>query len=135
MQDESLTKVRVDKWLWAARFYKTRGLAKQAIEGGKVRLAGQRVKASRDIAIGDVLHIRVSWDEREIEVVALSDKRGPAKIAATLYKESEASLEKRAQRQLERRAMGANAQPDHKPNSRERRHLQRAKRAILFDDD
>jgi len=135
MQDQSLSKVRIDKWLWAARFFKTRSLAKQAIEGGKVRIAGQRVKASRDIGVGEVLQIRASWDEREIKVLELSEKRGPASIAVTLYQESQASLDKRKQRTLERRSLATNAHPDHKPNSRERRHLQRAKRAILFDDE
>lgn len=135
MQNQPLDKVRVDKWLWAARFFKTRNLAKQAIEGGKIRLGGQRVKASRDLAIGDVLGIRVGWDEREVEVIALSDRRGPASEAVKLYRESDASVEKRQQHQLERRAMGGSTRPDHKPNSRERRDIQRAKRSILFDDE
>ena len=74
MTDQGNTdnKARIDKWLWAARFFKTRSLAKNAIEGGKVQLAGQRVKVSREIAVGDVLHIRKGWDEYEIVVSAIS---------------------------------------------------------------
>ena len=76
-----ITKVRVDKWLWAARFFKTRSLAKAAIEGGKVQLEGQRVKVSREIAIGDRLTIRQGWDEKDITIRNLSDQRGPASRA------------------------------------------------------
>jgi len=75
------SKVRVDKWLWAARFFKTRTLAKTAIEGGKVQIDGQRVKVSREIAPGDVLRVRQGWDEREIIVAAVSDQRRAAPIA------------------------------------------------------
>ena len=72
---QSGKKVRIDKWLWAARFYKTRTLAKTAIEGGKVQLAGQRVKVSREVSPGDILRIRQGWDEREVTVLATSEQR------------------------------------------------------------
>ncbi|WP_439102266.1 RNA-binding S4 domain-containing protein, partial [Congregibacter sp.] len=75
MNDVSAEKLRVDKWLWAARFFKTRSLAKAAIEGGKVQLSGQRVKVSREIAVGDQLRIRQGWDERDVIVLGLSDQR------------------------------------------------------------
>ena len=73
-----MDRLRVDKWLWAARFLKTRSIAKTAIEGGKVHLSGQRVKVSREICVGEKLVIKQGWDEREIIVKALGDKRGPA---------------------------------------------------------
>ena len=88
-----MDRLRVDKWLWAARFFKTRSIAKTAIEGGKVHLSGQRVKVSREICVGEKLVIKQGWDEREIIVKALSDKRGPASV----------SQEERAKRRPERR--------------------------------
>ena len=72
------SKVRIDKWLWAARFFKTRSLAKTAIEGGKVLLVGQKVKVSREVAPGDMLRIRQGWDEREVKVIATSEQRRAA---------------------------------------------------------
>ena len=78
----SLNKVRIDKWLWAARFFKTRSLAKQAIDGGKIHIDGQRVKASKEIEIGMNITIRQGWDEREVIVVALSEQRRGAPEAA-----------------------------------------------------
>ncbi|MFK8042422.1 RNA-binding S4 domain-containing protein, partial [Congregibacter sp.] len=92
-----MEKLRVDKWLWAARFFKTRSLAKQAIEGGKVQLGGQRVKVSREIGIGDQLRIRQGWDERDIVVIQLSDQRRGAPEAQALYEETEASIARREQ--------------------------------------
>ena len=83
--EQGKSKVRIDKWLWAARFFKTRSLAKSAIEGGKVQLAGQKVKVSREVAPGDILHIRQGWDEREVTVLATSRQRRAAPIAQTLY--------------------------------------------------
>ena len=72
--EDKTGKVRVDKWLWAARFFKTRTLAKTAIEGGKVQIDGQRLKVSREIVPGDILRVRQGWDEREIIVTAVSDQ-------------------------------------------------------------
>ena len=94
--EEGNGKVRIDKWLWAARFFKTRSLAKAAIEGGKVQLAGQQVKVSREVVPGDILRIRQGWDEREVKVMATSEQRRAAPIAQTLYEETEASVERRA---------------------------------------
>lgn len=90
-----MERLRVDKWLWAARFYKTRSIAKTAIEGGKVHLDGQRVKVSREISIGERLTVKQGWDEKEVVVKALSDQRGPAPIAQTLYEETPESIERR----------------------------------------
>ena len=105
------SKVRIDKWLWAARFFKTRSLAKTAIEGGKVLLAGRKVKVSREVAPGDMLRIRQGWDEREVKVIATSEQRRAAPIAQTLYEETEASIERRARAAEARKAAGTLARP------------------------
>jgi ribosome-associated heat shock protein Hsp15 len=123
-----LAKVRVDKWLWAARFFKTRSLAKAAIEGGKVQLDGQRVKVSREITTGDRLTIRQGWDEKSITIVALSDQRGPATTAQALYAESEESIARRERETLLRRAAGGLNKPNHRPDKHERRQISRLRR-------
>ena len=88
-------KLRLDKWLWAARFFKTRSLAKAAIEGGKVQLDGQRVKVSKEILVGDELKIRQGWDEKVVRVLALSDQRRGAPEASLLYEETPESIARR----------------------------------------
>ena len=123
-----LAKVRVDKWLWAARFFKTRSLAKAAIEGGKVQLDGQRVKVSREITTGDRLTIRQGWDEKSITIVALSDQRGPATTAQALYEESEESIARRERETLLRRAAGGLNKPNHRPDKHERKQISRLRR-------
>jgi len=121
-------KVRLDKWLWAARFFKTRSLAKAAIEGGKVHCAGQRVKVSREIALGDELTIRQGVDKRDVRVMALSEQRLGAGPAALLYEETAASKIAREQRAVERKLGSAGFRPsDHKPDKKERRQIQRFK--------
>lgn len=125
---QMLTKVRVDKWLWAARFFKTRSLAKAAIEGGKVQLAGQRVKVAREITIGDQLRIRQGYDERDVTVIALSDQRGPAKIAQTLYEETQASVYRRQRAAEARKAAGAMARPTQRPGKHERKALEKLRK-------
>jgi ribosome-associated heat shock protein Hsp15 len=114
--------VRIDVWLWAARFYKTRSLAKQAIETGKVEIAGQRAKAARPLRIGDALRVTRGEEVFEIEVLALDGKRGPASVAQSLYLESDASRAHREQLRVLRIAerTGYSA-PDHKPDKRARR--------------
>ena len=94
--------VRIDKWLWAARFFKTRQLAIDAIDNGRVKAGGDRVKPARLVKLGDKLHIDNGSDEWDVLVVGLSDKRQSAPIARTLYEESEASLQRRA-KEAERR--------------------------------
>ena len=121
-------KVRVDKWLWAARFFKTRSLAKTAIEGGKVQLEGQRVKVSKEIVVGDRLLVRQGWDEKEIVVRALSERRGPAAIAQTLYEESQESIARRDREAQLRKAAGGVNRPLHRPDKHERRQLNRLRR-------
>lgn len=112
--------VRLDKWLWAARFYKTRSLAKAEIEAGHVHCQGQRVKVSREAQVGMVLTVRQGHDEKEIVIKALSSVRGPAPIAQTLYEETEASVAARSVKAEQRKAMNL-AHPDHRPNKKERR--------------
>lgn len=118
-------KVRLDKWLWAARFYKTRSLAKEMIDGGKVHYEGNRVKASKEVALGATIRLRQGMDERTVIVTALDSRRGNATQAANLYQETADSIEKRAQAALQRKALGA-AHPgaaDHRPNKKERRKI------------
>ena len=122
------SKVRVDKWLWAARFFKTRSLAKTAIEGGKVLLAGQKVKVSREVAPGDMLRIRQGWDEREVKVIATSEQRRAAPIAQTLYEETEASIERRARAAEARKSAGTLARPSQRPGKHERKTLERLRK-------
>ncbi len=126
MVDSQDVKVRLDKWLWAARFFKTRALASEAIKGGHVQLNGVRAKPSRSVAVGDELKIRKAGQEFLVVVKALSDRRGPATVAQMLYEESEASRQARealAQaRRLERQAAGG-GRPEKRPDKRERRHI------------
>jgi ribosome-associated heat shock protein Hsp15 len=119
-------KLRIDKWLWAARFFKTRSLAKAAIEGGKVQMAGQRVKVSREIAPGDELRIRQGWDERDIVVVALSAARRGAPEAQRLYRETAESIQRRERSaQARKLAGGMTERPARRPDKRARRQIHR----------
>ena len=115
--------VRIDAWLWAARFFKTRGLAKAAIETGKVELQGERVaKPSRNVRIGEMLLVQRGEERFHVEVAGLSDVRGPAKVAQALYRETDASRlareQARAQRAAERAGYRA---PESRPDKRARR--------------
>lgn len=113
---------RLDIWLWAARFFRTRSLAKQAIQTGKVDVDGQQAKASRGVQVGNVLRIARGEEVFEVEVAALSEQRGPATVARTLYVESEASRTARESRLAELRAARAGYQPPQgKPDKRARR--------------
>lgn len=133
--DTSMTKVRADKWLWAARFFKTRSLAKAAIEGGKVHLEGQRIKVSKELCVGDRLSIRQGWDEKEIVVLGLSADRRSAQIAQTLYEETPKSVEKREREHAARKAAGSMARPDHRPDKHARRQLNRLRRHRYLDGE
>ena len=120
--------VRADIWLWAARFFKTRGLAKQAIEGGKIDVNDLGCKPAKALHVGDLLKL-VRGDERmEVEVLALSDKRGPAGIAQTLYRETDASCVARDALREQRRLSGAAFDhPASRPDKHARRDLRRMK--------
>jgi ribosome-associated heat shock protein Hsp15 len=127
-------KVRIDKWLWAARFFKTRNLAKQAIEGGKIHCDGHRVKASKEITTGLYLTIRQDLDEKTVLVTGLSEQRRGAPEAALLYQETEESRTQREERAAQRKAgMGSYIISDHRPNKKERRQIHRFERKHLDD--
>lgn len=122
LQMESAVTVRLDVWLWAARFFKTRSLAKHAVDTGKVDVAGQRPKPSRAVRTGEQLRIDRGGEIFEITVAALSEARGPAPVAQALYTETEASREARAQWRLQRAAERTGYRPpDGKPDKRARR--------------
>lgn len=126
------TSVRIDKWLWAARFFKTRSLAKAAIEGGRVHCNGVRCKSSRDLSVGMTLQIRQGYDELTVIVKALSDQRRGAPEAALLYEETPESKSAReaaaAQRRAERAGMETHSG---RPTKQDRRHIHRLKREFL----
>ena len=128
-----MDRLRVDKWLWAARFFKTRSIAKTAIEGGKVHLDGQRVKVSREISVGETLVIKQGWDEKEVVVLGLSADRGPAPVARELYEETAASIEKREREAQARKAAGgAVARPTQKPGSISVKPLSACESSLIF---
>lgn len=123
---EQPDKLRLDKWLWAARFFKTRSLAKAAIEGGKVQLDGNRVKVSKEISVGDSLKIRQGWDEKVVRVLALSDQRRGAPEASLLYEETTQSTERRADLAAARKAAGGMIErPERRPTKKQRRQIHR----------
>ena len=118
--------MRIDKWLWAARFYKTRSVAQQAVEAGRVKLNGERVKPARGLRVGDTLDLHIAAQDWTIAVRALSDKRGPAAVAQTLYEELEASRARRAEQSAVRKLAVEPARERHgRPTKRERRQLER----------
>jgi ribosome-associated heat shock protein Hsp15 len=120
--------VRIDKWLWAARFYKTRSIAAHAVSGGKVQLNGARVKPSRMVKVGDSLEIHRNGLSWQIEVLTLSARRGPASVAQTLYLESEQSIRKReAVTEQFRLASATTPRPQGKPDKKSRRQLRSLK--------
>ncbi len=123
-EDADNGRVRIDKWLWAARFFKTRSLAKAAIEGGHVHCDGQRMKVSREVMAGMLLTLRQGNEHKTVLVKALSAVRGPAPVAQQLYEETEESIAARAQLAEQRKAMNL-AHPDHRPNKKERRQIHR----------
>ena len=121
-----MASVRLDKWLWAARFYKTRALAKKAIEGGKVRSGGQRVKVAKEVTVGELLTVRQGFEQREVRVAALSEQRKGAADAGLLYEETPDSRAARERRTAERKASATGYTPaPHKPDKRERRQMQK----------
>lgn len=115
--------VRLDKWLWAARFYRTRAIAKQMIDGGKVHYNGQRTKCSRHVELGAKIEIRQGFDEKVIIVEVLSDQRRGAPEAQKLYRETDDSVAKREENAAQRKAQGSSLNPRHRPNKKERRQI------------
>lgn len=124
--DDDKVRTRLDKWLWAARFYKTRALAKEAIDGGKIDYEGHRAKSSRDVQIGAKLAITLGYDRRDIVVTGLAEKRGNATQAALLYQETAESIARREAAAAQRRAAAlSNPVADHRPDKRERRQFEK----------
>ncbi len=120
-----MTGVRMDKWLWAARFFKTRSLAAHACELGRIESNGQTAKAARDVRVGDLLRVKNDSGEFQVEVLALSEMRGPAAIAQTLYRETEVSRELRLKLFEARKAMPHFEAREGKPSKRDRRKIDR----------
>ena len=117
--------VRIDLWLWATRFFKTRSLAKQAIEAGKIEINGQGCKPSRAVHVGDRLHVTRGDERFEIQAAALSERRGPASVAQQLYRETDESIARRlAEREQKRLANAGFQAPKSKPDKRARRLIQ-----------
>ncbi|WP_417507356.1 ribosome-associated heat shock protein Hsp15 [Marinomonas gallaica] len=126
--------VRLDKWLWAARFYKTRSLCKEAVDGGKVMYNGSKGKASRNVELGALITVRKGWDEMTVEIKGLSEQRRGAPEAQLLYSETAESIEKRERRAVEHKSFGGRIMADHRPNKKERRDIQQLKRDIFSSD-
>jgi ribosome-associated heat shock protein Hsp15 len=121
-----MTAVRMDKWLWASRFFKTRSLAARACELGRVESNGQPAKPAREVQVGDLLQVKNDSGVFQVEVLALSEIRGPAPVARTLYRETEASIELRLKLAAERKAApNFEAMREGKPSKRDRRQLSR----------
>lgn len=124
MTDTTQEQVRIDKWLWAARFFKTRSLAAKAISSGKVTKNGQRTKPAKALAIGDEVKIKKGEMEQTVAVLGLSIRRGPAVVARTLYEESEQSITEREEKRKMRSLFYAGqSMPDKRPGKRDRRKI------------
>jgi len=134
MKDDKNSKIRLDKWLWAARFFKTRALAKKALEGGKVQYDGQRSKSSKLVEIGAIVKVRQGWDERIVEILELSDQRRGAPQAALLFRETEQSIKKREYEAEQRKILKiSQITPAGKPDKRDRRRIVQNKDLLLGD--
>ena len=129
MSTDVLSKQRLDTWLWAARFFKTRRLATEAISGGKVHLNGQRTKPSKDVRIGDELQISKMGYSWEINILGLNAKRRPAKEATLLYNEKEESFNRRQALIALNKDMNASAPQSERPNKKQRRQIHRFKQS------
>ncbi|MBA2778468.1 ribosome-associated heat shock protein Hsp15 [Billgrantia kenyensis] len=126
-----MSNVRLDKWLWAARFFKTRALAKKAIEGGKVHYNGERAKTSKSVEVGALVRVPQGWEIWEVEVVALSDQRRGAPEARELYRETVESAERRVREAESRRLTNQAMQhPLKRPDKKQRRDIQRFQRQL-----
>ena len=128
MKEKSIEGVRLDKWLWAARFYKTRAIAREMIEGGKVHYNGQRSKPSKVVELNAQLTLRQGNDERTVVIKAITEQRRPATEAVVLYEETAESIEKREKVALARKLNALTMpHPDRRPDKKERRDLMRFK--------
>ena len=125
--DKELRRLRLDKWLWAARFYKTRSVAKQAIDGGKVYCEGSRCKPGKEVEAGMTIRLRQGFDEKTVVIKALSEQRRGAPEAQLLYEETEESIEARLKQAEERKAAPSHWPSAGKPNKKDRRLIHRFK--------
>ena len=122
--------VRIDKWLWAARFFKTRGLATDAVLGGRVHVNGQRVKPAKEIRASDTVELTIGATQRTVVVLGLAEKRGPAKVAVTLYEETPESIVRREQFERQRRlARPLGSDLGARPTKQARRRIEALRRA------
>jgi ribosome-associated heat shock protein Hsp15 len=130
MSSDDVTRVRLDKWLWAARFFKTRALAVQAIETGKVEVNGERAKRAKHLQVGDQLRVRLGTYNHIVNVRALSERRGPAAVAAQLFEETEESRKAREAMQLQMKLANSGREYDFRgrPTKKDRRDIERLKR-------
>jgi ribosome-associated heat shock protein Hsp15 len=129
MNSDETTRVRLDKWLWAARFFKTRGLAVDAIDGGKVEVNGERAKRAKQLQAGDSVRIRIGPYHHLIKVLALSERRGPASVAATLYEENAEGRKAREALQLQMKAaQSASGYTPGRPTKKDRRDIEKVRR-------
>lgn len=125
-----MERVRVDKWLWAARFFKTRGAATEAVLGGRVHVNGTRAKAAKEVTVGDTVDVTVAAQRRTIRVTALAERRGPASVAAALYEETAESAAAREREAIARRlARPLGADLGERPTKQDRRRLDALRRA------
>lgn len=136
MSNAETPSLRLDKWLWAARFYKSRGLAKAAVEGGKVHLNGARVKASKTVLVGDSLTVSRGETVQTVVVTGIAERRGSATLAATLYSETFESIDQREKIRAEKRMLRSGlAVPKRRPNKHQRRALRTLKEAEPAGED
>ncbi|MGE8558706.1 MULTISPECIES: RNA-binding S4 domain-containing protein [unclassified Acinetobacter] len=135
-QQNHVESMRVDKWLWAARFFKTRSISKSAIEGGKVHHNGERVKVSKEVRVGMELTIQQGFDRKTVVIKALSGIRGAAPIAQQLYEETEVSVARRELIATQRKLHNL-ARPEHRPSKKDRRQISKFKQDNdqQFDQD
>ena len=126
IENQVMTTVRMDKWLWAARFFKTRALAARACDLGRITSNGQPAKPARDVHVGDLLQVTNDAGDFQVEVLLLSEMRGPASVAQTLYRETDESRELRAKLAAERKATGQfETSQEGRPSKRDRREINR----------
>lgn len=125
---DTTNKLRIDKWLWAARFYKTRSLAVHAIENGRVLMDGVRVKPAKTVAAGDMLVLQFGQMRFDVEVLALSDKRGPAPVAQKLYRETDESMARRALIAEQHRLQPEVSSFKYRPTKKDRREIEKFRR-------